>query len=76
MIVLTEDQRQEVVASGNRPVRVGAPGMGREYVLLPVDVYEQLLAEVDDLGDVTATAELVDRVMAEDDANDPYLASY
>ena len=26
--------------------------------------------------DVVATADLVDRIMAEDDANDPYLASY
>jgi hypothetical protein len=25
---------------------------------------------------VTATADLLDRVMAEDDANDPYLADY
>ena len=76
MIELTEDQRREVDAAGGGPIRVRVPRTGREYVLLSADLYEQLQSLMDEFGDVTATAELVDRVMAEDDANDPYLASY
>jgi hypothetical protein len=51
------------------------PETHQRYVLLRQEVYEQLAAL---LGDETvfATADLLDKIMAEDDANDPFLAGY
>jgi hypothetical protein len=37
-------------------------------------VYERLRSLLDD--DIRASGELVDKIMAADDANDPYLESY
>ena len=46
------------------------------YVLVRVEVYEKIRGKVRILLDDTVytTAEMLDRVMAEDDAHDPYLA--
>jgi hypothetical protein len=56
------------------PVRVTDPETSQEYVVVRAEVYERLASLLDD--DVRACGELVDKIMAEDDANDPYLASY
>ena len=72
MIELTEQQRQEL--SSSEPVVVD-PETREEYVLVRRAAYERLRALAED-GTVLATGELVDRIMAEDDANDPTLASY
>jgi hypothetical protein len=73
MIDLTREQRQELTAPGE--ARARDPETGTVYVLVRADVYERLQALLDG-GAACATAELVDRVMAEDDANDPHLAEY
>jgi hypothetical protein len=71
MIELTEDQRREL--GKEDPVRVRDPQTNDTYVLVRSDVYERLRALLAD-DTVYTTADVLDRVMAEDDANDPYLA--
>lgn len=72
MIELSEQQRQEL--HGNEPVAVD-PTTRQEYVLVRRELYERLRSLLDD-DTVLTSAEMLDRVMAEDDTNDPYLASY
>jgi len=71
MIELTEQQRQEL--SSPEPVAID-PKTKEIYILVRRNIYERMRHLLDE--DVLATGELVDRVMAEDDANDPYLESY
>ena len=49
MIVLTEEQRQ-VIISG-KPVRVPAPEIGRDVVLLTADTFEKIQALLEDEED-------------------------
>ena len=72
MIELTEQQCRELANS--EPLAVN-PLTKETYVLVRKDAYERLKAQVAD-DTVMATAELVDAVMAEDDAKDPHLAAY
>jgi hypothetical protein len=76
MIELTEDQRQQV--RQGKTVRVPAPEIGADCVVLRADVYERLKSVVeDDEGpDMRAVALLIEQNMREDDANDPLLESY
>ena len=74
MIELTPEQHNILAKNGTEPVRLLDRATNIEYVLVRAEVYErlkQLLA--DDLPD---TAALMNEVMAEDDAKDPYLESY
>ncbi len=73
MITLTEQQRRELAANSAGPPRAVDPDTRVEYVLLRADVYDSWRAIVADDTAFTA-AETLDRVMAEDDADDPYLA--
>src|SRR5436309_1053567 len=72
MIELTEMQRQELKGSG--PVRARNPETNEIYVLIRSDVYERLRGLLED--DLLDAASLMNQVMVEDDANDPYLESY
>jgi len=47
------------------------PSSNVEYVLMRADLYERLCA-----ANAADSAVLMNEVMAEDDANDPYLESY
>lgn len=71
MIELTEQQRQAV--KGEDAPRLVDPETKETYVLIRASIYDRLRAILDDEPAFT-TAELLDRVMAADDANDPYLA--
>ena len=71
-IELTSDQLQ---ATSQGPVRITDPETNQVYVVLRADVYEQM-AISDDEPSMEEIALLVDKVMAEDDANDPHLDSY
>ena len=71
MIELTEEQRQELGAE--EPVRVRDPQTNETYVLVRSADYERMQALLTD-DTVYTTADTLDRVMAEDDANDPGLA--
>ncbi len=73
MIELTEEQQREI-AKG-REVRAIDRATNTQYVLVRADLYERLKVLLAD-ETVYATADLLDRVMAEDDANDPHLESY
>jgi hypothetical protein len=72
MIELTQEQRY-AIAGAESPV-VLDPETNEHYVLVRKAVYDRLRSLLDE--DVRASGELVDAVMAEDDANDPYLESY
>lgn len=72
MIELTEQQRQELLATG--APQVLDPGTGRTYVLVPTEVYERLKDLLED--EVRVTGEMVDRLMEEEDRGDPTLEYY
>jgi len=71
MMELTKEERQAV--KGAEPPRLVDPETKETYVILRAAVYDRLRSLIDD-ETVYTSAEMLDRVMAEDDANDPYLA--
>jgi hypothetical protein len=72
MIELTQEQHQAIVAGDTRVRDVAT---NESYVLVREAVYERLKDFLD--GEtVYTTAEMLDAVMAEDDANDPTMAYY
>jgi len=76
MIELTDEQRQHVLQG--KPVRVAAPDLGADCVVLRADVFDRLqsVLEDDNEPDMRTVALLIERNMREDDANDPLLESY
>jgi hypothetical protein len=74
MIELTQEQHEALNRNGTEPIRVIDRATNLEYVLVRAELYDRLKALLaDDLPD---NAALMNEVMAEDDANDPYLESY
>ena len=74
MIQLTKEQHEALAQNGSHPARVIDCVTTIEYVLVPAAVYDRWKALLaDGLPD---TAHLINEVMADDDANDPYLESY
>lgn len=73
MVELTKEQG-EAFAKEETPTVID-PQTRTAYVLVRLDVFEHLQVLLAD-DTVYATAELVDRVMALDDAQDPYLEEY
>jgi hypothetical protein len=71
MIELTEQQRQAL--KGDEPPRLVDTETKETYVIIRASVYDRIRAILEDEPAFTS-AEMLDRVMAEDDANDPYLA--
>jgi hypothetical protein len=74
MIELTAQQHEAIAQNGTEPVRAVDRVTGAEYVLVRSEVYERLKLFLSD--DMPETAALVNEVMAEDDAHDPYLELY
>ena len=74
MIELTQDQHEALTQNGTEPTRLIDRATNVEYVLVRADVYDRLKALLAD--DMPDTAALMNEVMAEDDAKDPYLDSY
>jgi len=72
MIELTEQQRQELLATG--ALHILDAGTGKTYVLVRTEVYERLKGLLED--EPTITGEMVDRLMEEEDRDDPTLAFY
>jgi hypothetical protein len=70
MIELTKEQLREL--SQPEPIAID-PETKETYVLVRKGVYERLRSLLGD-DTVYTTAEMLDRVMVEDDANDLYLA--
>jgi hypothetical protein len=73
---LSEDQRQAIEERGGEPVYVVDAETNKSYVLLPADQYENVRSYLEELFDPRDIYPFVDRVMAEDDANDPTLEGY
>jgi hypothetical protein len=74
MIELTEAQRQEL--TGPEPVVVD-PVTQETYVLVRQEVYERIRSLLtEELPSMQEVARLVEANLQEDDANDPWLASY
>jgi DNA-directed RNA polymerase sigma subunit (sigma70/sigma32) len=73
---LTDQQRQALhEANDAGPVTVIDPATNAEYILVRADIYAQMREWLNDLEPQEAYP-LVDRIMADDDAQDPTLASY
>ena len=71
MIELTEQERQAV--KGAEPPRLVDPDTNETYVILRASIYDRLRPILED-DTLYTTAEMLDQVLAEDDANDHYLA--
>lgn len=76
MIELNEEQKQNI--RQGKPVRVAAPDLGADCIVLRADVYDKLRSVLeDDSGlDMRTIALLIERNMREDDIHDPLLESY
>lgn len=72
MIQLTEQQRRELTAT-DAPQLLD-PETGKTYVLVPTEVYERLKGLLED--ETRVTGEMADRLIEEEDRDDPTLASY
>jgi len=72
MIELTEQQRRELTAKD--ALQLLDPETGKTYVLVPTEVYERLKNLLED--EPRVTGEMVDRLMEEEDRDDPTLAFY
>ena len=74
MMVLNDQQRQELAAAEPQALD---PLTKETYVLVRKHVYEKLRALLsDDSPSMGEVAQLVERAMSDDDANDPTLAYY
>jgi hypothetical protein len=73
---LSDDQRHALEAQGGATVYVVDSVTSASYVLLQAEVYERFRAMFEEEFDPREAYPYIDRVMAEDDANDPALASY
>jgi hypothetical protein len=63
-------------AQNNEPLRVVNPATSEAFVLLPAEVYERVKSAILEEFDPREAYPMIDRIMAEDDANDPHLAAY
>jgi hypothetical protein len=72
MIELTEHQCLKMTSTDAHQVL--DPKTGKTYVLVPNDVYDRIKAILED--DLRVTGEMVDRLMEDEDRDDPTLASY
>lgn len=72
MIELTEQQGRELETT--EAPRVFDPRTRKTYVLVREEIYERLKEGLLGHDTVYTTAEMLDAVMAEADAGDPYLA--
>ena len=72
IIELTEQQRQELRTTD--VLQLLDPVTGKTYVLVQAEVYERLKGLLEDEPQVTG--EMVDRLMEEEDRDDPTLAFY
>ncbi len=72
---LTPDQRQALACAKEGCLRLTDPETNENYVLIKAEVYDrfQYLSTEDT---VLTTADLLDRVMANDDAHDPQLLEW
>ena len=75
-IELTEEQRRQLEAYPDAPVRLTDADSKRDYVLVRAEVYDHLCSLADDGLDMRQVTALVDASMREEDEGDPLLAEY
>jgi hypothetical protein len=73
MIELTEDQGRQFDVPA--PIAID-PRTKKTCVLFPEAIYQRFRGMLDGDANVLASAEMVDQIMSDDDANDPYLEEY
>jgi hypothetical protein len=74
---LSEDQRRAIEEHGGMPVYVVDADTNTNYVLMRAEHFETLRSLFsEEEFDPRQAYPFVDRIMAEDDANDPALESY
>ena len=72
MIELNEQQQKEFIATD--VPQFLEPRTGKTYVLVQTEVFERLKGLLED--EIKVTGEMVDRLMEEEDRDDPALAFY
>jgi hypothetical protein len=78
MAILTEDQRNEMQAAGELPLRLTDPQTSREYVLVPAELYDRIrgvLYDDDEFRPADAYP-LIDKVLAKSGWDDPEMDIY
>jgi hypothetical protein len=75
-IELTEEQRRQLEAYPEAPVRLIDAESKREYVLVSAEVYDRLCSLLDDGLDRRQVGALIEAAMREEDEGDPLLESY
>jgi len=74
---LTDDQRQAIEDHGGTPIYVVDDMTNASYVLMRADQFERVKGFLEENDfDPREAYPFVERVMREDDANDPTLESY
>ena len=73
MTTLTSEQRQEIEKAGDEPVRLADPVTQTEYVLLKLDVYNEIRRGVDE---ARLAYPLAMKVFGEDGWDDPQMDEY
>ena len=71
---LTPEQLQAIAAAGRGQVHLIDPLTKQDYILVKADVYARFQRMISD-ETVYATAEMIDHLMAADDADDPQVAA-
>ena len=71
--VLTSEQSQAIASAQGEQIHLIDPDTKQDYVLVKADVFERLQRMLLD-ETVYTSAEMVDHMMADDDADDPQLA--
>jgi hypothetical protein len=72
-IELTVDQLK---ATSHGPLHITDPATNEAYVVLTLGDFALLQTQTEDDFDPREAYPLIDKIMAEDDANDPHLESY
>lgn len=75
-IELNEQQQRILAGRDDGPALVVNPATAERFILVPAAVYERMKFVLEDDFDPREFYPLVDRIMADDDANDPHLDAY
>ena len=76
MPTLSPEQKQAIDQAGDAPIRITDPDSDASFVLIRAEVYERMLVAAEGDLDPREFYPAIDRIMAEDDAQDPYLSIY
>jgi hypothetical protein len=75
MTALSQDQRERLRESGGGPLRLVDPDTKKEYVLLQADMYEQMLASIDE-NNPRVLYPALQRALKDEGWDDPQMDEY